>query len=63
MEVVLDASVLIAVEKGSLDLSRLFSAVGEEPAMIAAITASELLHAVERARAADVQARRGRPVE
>jgi tRNA(fMet)-specific endonuclease VapC len=61
--VVLDTSVLIAAEKGRLDLPMLFSAIGEEPAVISAITASELLHGVERARAADIQARRSRYVE
>ncbi|HEY0793965.1 MAG TPA: PIN domain-containing protein [Chthoniobacterales bacterium] len=63
MGVVLDTSVLIAAEKGRLDLPILFSAIGEDPVVIAAITASELLHGVERARATDLQARRGRYVE
>jgi tRNA(fMet)-specific endonuclease VapC len=57
---VLDTSVLVAAEKGRLDLPMLFAAIGEEPVVIAAITASELLHGVERARAADIQARRSR---
>jgi tRNA(fMet)-specific endonuclease VapC len=61
--VVLDTSVLIAAEKGQLDLPMLFSAVGEQPVVIAAITASELLHGVERARAVDIQAYRSRYVE
>ncbi|MBV8901279.1 MAG: PIN domain-containing protein [Verrucomicrobia bacterium] len=59
----LDTSVLIAAEKGQLDLPMLFSAIGEEPAVISAITASELLHGVERARAAGIRARRSRYVE
>ena len=63
MGVVLDTSVLIAAEKGRLDLSALFSVIGEEPVMIAAITASELLHGVERARTAEIQERRSRYVE
>lgn len=63
MGVVLDTSVLIAAEKSQLDLPMLFSAMGEEPAVISAVTASELLHGVERARAADVRARRSRYVE
>jgi tRNA(fMet)-specific endonuclease VapC len=60
---VLDTSVLIAAEKGRLDLPMLFSTIGEEPAVISAITASELLHGVARARAPDTQARRSRYVE
>lgn len=63
MGVVLDTSVLIAAEKGQLDLPTLFSAVGQEPAVIAAITASELLHGVERARKDDIRLRRNRYVE
>jgi tRNA(fMet)-specific endonuclease VapC len=63
MGVVLDTSVLIAAEKGRLDLPAIFSAVGEEPALIAAITVSELLHGVERATPAEVKERRGRYVE
>lgn len=63
MGVVLDTSVLIAAEKGRLDLPLLFSAIGEESVVIAAITAFELLHGVERAGAPDVQARRSRYVE
>jgi predicted nucleic acid-binding protein len=52
MGVILDTSVLIAAEKGRLDLSALFAAHEGEPFCIAAITAAELLHGVERAKPA-----------
>ncbi len=49
MGLILDTSVLIAAERARLDLPRLFAAHAEEPFALAAITASELLHGVERA--------------
>jgi predicted nucleic acid-binding protein len=49
MGVILDTSVLIAAEKGRLNLTALFAAHEEETFCIAAITAAELLHGVERA--------------
>lgn len=45
----IDASVLIAVERGRLDLDVVLSEHGPEQVAIAAITASELLHGVHRA--------------
>jgi tRNA(fMet)-specific endonuclease VapC len=44
--VVLDSSVLVAVERGNLDLR---TAPGTESTAISAVTASELLHRVHRA--------------
>jgi predicted nucleic acid-binding protein len=44
----IDTSVLIAVERGELNLSGPVAALGDEPVGMAAITASELLHGVHR---------------
>jgi tRNA(fMet)-specific endonuclease VapC len=49
MGLILDTSVLVAAEKQQFDLRRLFEARADEPFFIAAITAAELLHGVERA--------------
>ena len=49
MGLILDTSVLIASEKGRFRLSNLFEAFPEDTCCIASITASELLHGVERA--------------
>jgi len=48
MGLVIDASALIAAERGALDLNPILEAHADEPAAIAAITASELLHGVHR---------------
>jgi predicted nucleic acid-binding protein len=45
----IDSSVLIAAERGRLDLAAKLSSLGEEPVALAAISASELLHGVRRA--------------
>jgi predicted nucleic acid-binding protein len=55
MGMIVDTSVFIAGERGRFDLSGFFSAHDDEHFYIAAITASELLHGVERA---DTKARR-----
>ena len=47
--VVIDSSVLVAVERGQLELSTVLAASGTSPVAMAAITASELLHGVHRA--------------
>jgi predicted nucleic acid-binding protein len=63
MGLILDSSLLIADERGKFDMAgflRQFS--GLQP-VIAAITASELLHGVERAQDAARKARRQRHVE
>jgi len=52
MGVILDTSVLIAAEKQRLDLQALFAAHELETFCIAAISAAELLHGVERAKPA-----------
>jgi tRNA(fMet)-specific endonuclease VapC len=49
MEKLIDSSVLIAAERGKLDLPSLFAAHGDEPLAVAAITASEPLHGIYRA--------------
>jgi predicted nucleic acid-binding protein len=54
---------LIAAEKGRLDLGGMLAALGHETAVIAAITASELLHGVERAEPARLKERRSQFVE
>ena len=48
MGALIDTSVLIAAERGQLDLQALMRSRGDEDVMIAAITVSELLHGVHR---------------
>lgn len=62
MGTLIDTSVLIAVERGELDLADLREDDAEELA-IAAITASELLHGVHRLRGAVARTRAERFVE
>ena len=63
MGVLLDMAVLIAAERGRFDMPGYLASLGEAPVALAAITASELLHGVERARDAAVRARRAAFVE
>jgi predicted nucleic acid-binding protein len=49
MGTLIDSSVLIAAERQTLDLEAAMAAHADEPVAIAAITASELLHGVQRA--------------
>ena len=50
MGTLIDSSVLVAVERRTLDLEEAIPpGAGDEPVGIAAVTASELLHAVHRA--------------
>lgn len=49
MAIILDADVLIRAEKEQFDLEAWLRARGEEPVEIAAITAAEIWHGVERA--------------
>ena len=49
MGIVIDSSVLIAAERGQIDLERPLSIQKDEEAVLAAITASEVLHGVHRA--------------
>jgi tRNA(fMet)-specific endonuclease VapC len=46
MGTLIDSSILVAVERRTLDLDAAMVVAGEEPVGIAAITASELLHGV-----------------
>ena len=59
----IDSSVLIAVERGLIDLATLGDADDEEPLAIAAITASELLHGIHRLKGAVARTRAERFVE
>ena len=45
----IDSSVLIAVERGQLDLTRFLEQFADEELALSAVTASELLHGVHRA--------------
>jgi tRNA(fMet)-specific endonuclease VapC len=63
MGIILDSSLLIAAERERFDLPAFHTAHGEETFQIAAITASELLHGVERAADAKTRGRRLRFVE
>ncbi len=62
MGTLIDTSVLIAVERGQLDLARIH-ADDDEPIAIAAITASELLHGVHRLQSAVARTHASRFVE
>ena len=62
MGTLIDTSVLIAIERGELDLATIREDDAEELA-IAAITASELLHGVHRLRSAVARTRAERFVE
>lgn len=63
MGVVLDTSILIAAERGTLRFDAWLESLGDEPVAISAITASELLHGCHRAIKAGVRARRSAYVE
>jgi predicted nucleic acid-binding protein len=60
---VIDTSVVIAVQRGQLDPAKLEAEDDDEPAVIAAITASELLHGVHRLKGAIARTRAERFVE
>lgn len=63
MGTLIDASVLVAAERGTLDLDHVLAERGDQEILIAAITASELLHGVHRARAGKIRAQREAFVE
>ena len=63
MGVILDTSVLIAAERGDLELQETLASVPGEMVLISAITVSELLHGVERAKPVHVKQRRRLLVE
>lgn len=58
MGVIVDTSLLIAAERGTVRLEALLESLGVEPLAMAAITASELLHGCHRATDPSVRARR-----
>lgn len=58
MSVILDTAVLIAAERGTFDMPAYLTALGDAPVALAAISASELLHGVERARDPGIRQRR-----
>lgn len=60
---IIDTSVIVAGERGALDLEAFLRSRGTEPVAIAAITASELLHGYHRAADAGTRARRAAFVE
>ena len=63
MALLIDTSVFIDLERQGKALTNLGERFGQEPAALAAITASELLHGVHRADSAMRRARRERFVE
>lgn len=63
MATLIDSSVLIAIERQQLNLDTALAEHGEEAVAISAITASELLHGVYRAKTSKLRARRERFVE
>jgi tRNA(fMet)-specific endonuclease VapC len=63
MGLILDTSILIADERGKFDMPGFLEHCGEAQPIIAAITASELLHGVERASDPVRKERRLRHVE
>ena len=63
MGVIVDTAVLIAAERGAFDMPGYLATLGDEPVALAAISASELLDGVERARDPAGRERRGAFVE
>jgi len=63
MGIVLDSSILIAAEKQRFEITDFFSAHAGEKFYLAAISAAELLHGVERALSASRKAARAAIVE
>ena len=61
MGLILDSSILIADERGKFDMPGFLRQFSSQPPLITAITASELLHGVERAADANRKARRHFP--
>ena len=63
MGTLIDSSVLVAAERGKLDLEQELLLLGNEPIALAAVTASELLHGVHRAKTTVQRSRREAFVE
>jgi tRNA(fMet)-specific endonuclease VapC len=59
----IDSSVLIDIERGSFDLERLAPEVADTDIAISAVTASELLHGVQRASKSRIRSQREAFVE
>lgn len=57
MAFLVDASVLVEVERGRVALERLLERAGDRPVAMASITAAELLHGVHRLRVSRRKAR------
>lgn len=60
---ILDTTVVIAAEQGTFDMAGYLAGLGDQPVALAAISASELLHGVERARNPAVRQARAEFVE
>jgi tRNA(fMet)-specific endonuclease VapC len=63
MGYLIDTSVFVAWERGQLDRTNITDALGDHSVALSAITASELLHGVERAEGSLRRARRAAFVE
>ena len=63
MATLIDTSVLIAAERGVLDLPALLAGYTEEEFLLSAITASELLHGLHRTARAEQRERRAAYIE
>ena len=63
MAVLIDASILIEVERGRLRLEPYVARYQDEECFLSVVTASELLHGVHRAERAEVRTRRSAFVE
>jgi tRNA(fMet)-specific endonuclease VapC len=59
----IDSSVFIAGERARIDLTELLASLGGEPVALSAVTASELLHGLYRARTIAQRERRAAYVE
>ena len=58
MAALIDSSVFIAGERARIDLADLLASLGGEPVALSAVTASELLYGVHRARTTAQRERR-----
>jgi tRNA(fMet)-specific endonuclease VapC len=63
LALLIDTSIVIAIERSGQVIEALFAELGDQPLVLSAITASELLHGVHRADGALRRGRRERFVE
>jgi tRNA(fMet)-specific endonuclease VapC len=63
MAALIDSSVFIAGERGRVNLADVLAALGDEPLALSAVTASELLYGLHRARTTAQRERRNAYVE